>query len=34
MKKRYKTLLYSSLFTLALGITSCEDYWTKIQTQQ
>ena len=29
MKQRYKTLFYSSLFTLALGVTSCEDYLDK-----
>ena len=29
MKQRYKTLLYSSLFTLALGTTACEDYLDK-----
>ena len=34
MKKRYKTLLYSSLFTLALGITSCEDYLDKNPDRQ
>lgn len=29
MKQRYKTLLYSSLFTLTLGTTACEDYLDK-----
>ena len=29
MKNIYKTLLYSSLFVFALGMSSCEDYLDK-----